>query len=128
MVTECDYVVITVPLTTKTHHLVNEVMLREMKPSCVLINVGRGAIVNEDDLVKALKKGWIAGAGLDVFETEPLPAESPLWSMDNVILSPHVGGFTPHYDERVTDLFAENLRRYLAGDHLLNQVNRQVEY
>lgn len=128
MVAECDYVVITLPLTTRTHHLVDEVMLREMKPSCVLINVGRGPIVNEDDLVKALKKGWIAGAGLDVFETEPLPAKSPLWSMNNVIISPHVSGFTPHYDERATDLFAENLRRYLVGDPLLNQVDRQVEY
>jgi phosphoglycerate dehydrogenase-like enzyme len=128
MVAECDYVVITLPLTTKTHHLVNEVMLREMKPNCVLINVGRGPIVDEDDLVRALKKGWIAGAGLDVFEAEPLPAESPLWSMNNVIISPHVSGFTPHYDDRVTDLFAENLRRYLAGDPLLNQVDRQIEY
>lgn len=128
MVAECDYVVITLPLTTTTHHLVDESMLREMKTTCVLINVGRGPIVKETDLVKALKKGWIAGAGLDVFETEPLPAESPLWSLDNVILSPHVSGFTPLYDDRVTDLFAENLRRYVAGDPLLNQVDRQAEY
>jgi phosphoglycerate dehydrogenase-like enzyme len=128
MVAECDYVVITLPLTSTTHHLVDEAMLREMKPGCVLINVGRGPIINEADLAKALKKGWIAGAGLDVFDTEPLPADSPLWSLDNVILSPHVSGFTRLYDERATDLFAENLRRYLAGDSLLNQVNRQAEY
>ena len=128
MVAECDYVVITLPLTSATRHLVDESMLREMKPGCVLVNVGRGAIVNESDLVKALKKGWIAGAGLDVFETEPLPADSPLWSLDNVILSPHVSGFTHLYDERVTDLFAENLRRYLAGDPLLNLVSREAGY
>jgi phosphoglycerate dehydrogenase-like enzyme len=94
----------------------------------VLINVGRGPIVQEEHLVRALKKGWIAGAGLDVFETEPLPVDSPLWSLDNVILSPHISGFTEHYDDRVTDLFAENIRRYLAGEPLLNLVNRQAGY
>ena len=102
--------------------------LKEMKPSAFLINVGRGGIVDEQALVKALKKGWIAGAGLDVFETEPLSADSPLWQMDNVILTPHVSGFTPHYDERVVDLFAENLRRYLAGEPLLNPVSREEGY
>jgi phosphoglycerate dehydrogenase-like enzyme len=128
MVADCDYVVITLPLTSTTRHLVDENVLREMKPECVLINVGRGPIVQEEHLVRALKKGWIAGAGLDVFETEPLPVDSPLWSLDNVILSPHISGFTEHYDDRVTDLFAENIRRYLAGEPLLNLVNRQSGY
>jgi len=89
---------------------------------------GRGGVIDEKDLVKALKKGWIAGAGLDVFEAEPLPESSPLWEMDNVILTPHVSGFTPHYDARAVDLFAENLRRYLAGEPLLNLVDREEEY
>lgn len=128
MVAECDFVVIAAPLTPKTHHLFDEEMLRALKPSCFLINIGRGPIIKEEDLVRALKKGWIAGAGLDVFETEPLPAKSPLWQMENVILSPHVSGFTPYYDERVTDLFADNLRRYLAGEPLLNVVNRERGY
>ncbi|MDA0244300.1 MAG: D-2-hydroxyacid dehydrogenase [Chloroflexi bacterium] len=128
MVGECDFVVIAAPLTPKTHHLFDEEMLKGMKPSAFLVNIGRGAIIKEDDLVKGLKKGWLAGAGLDVFETEPLPAKSPLWGLENVILSPHVSGFTPHYDERVTDLFAENLRRYLAGEPLLNVVNRERGY
>lgn len=128
MLAECDYVVITLPLTPKTHHLFDEALLRDMKPTSYLINVGRGAIINEKDLLKALKKGWIAGAGLDVFETEPLPDESPLWQMNNVILTPHVSGFTPHYDERVVDLFCANLRRYLAGEPLFNLVNRAKGY
>jgi phosphoglycerate dehydrogenase-like enzyme len=93
-----------------------------------LVNVGRGAIVKEADLVRGLKKGWLAGAGLDVYEEEPLPDNSPLWNMENVILTPHVSGFTPHYDERATDIFAENLRRYLAGEPLLNLVDRQEGY
>jgi len=128
MVSECDYVVITLPLTERTHHLFDAEMFRAMKADAFLVNVGRGPIVNETDLVKALKKGWIAGAGLDVFETEPLPGGSPLWNMDNVIISPHVSGFTEAYDERVTDLFAENLRRFMAGQPLLNVVDREEGY
>lgn len=128
MLAECDYVVITLPLTEKTRHLCNEEMLKDMKPNAYLINIGRGGLIDEKALVKALKKGWIAGAGLDVFEEEPLPADSPLWSMENVILTPHISGFTPHYDRRAVDLFAENLRRYLAGETLLNRVNREVGY
>jgi phosphoglycerate dehydrogenase-like enzyme len=128
MLAECDYVVITLPLTPKTYHLFDEEMFREMKPNSFVVNVGRGGLINEKCLIKALKKGWIAGAGLDVFETEPLPENSPLWAMENVILTPHISGFTPYYDERATDLFAENLRRYLAGDPLLNLVNRERQY
>lgn len=128
MIAECDFVVITLPLTEQTHHLFNEEMFKTMKPSAFLVNVGRGAIVNEADLVRGLKKGWLAGAGLDVFEQEPLPKESPLWELDNVIISPHISGFTPHYDERATDIFAENLRRYLAGEPLLNLVDREKGY
>ncbi len=128
MLAECDYVVITLPLTAKTQHLFDEPTFRKMKPTAYLVNVGRGGIINEKDLIKALKKGWIAGAGLDVFETEPLPADSPLWNMDNVILTPHISGFTSHYDDRAVDLFAENLRRYLAGEPLLNLVERERGY
>ncbi len=128
MVAKCDFVVIALPLTSTSRHLVDERLLKEMKPECFLVNVGRGPIVKQPDLIKALKKGWIAGAGLDVFEIEPLPAESPLWSMENVIISPHISGFTPLYDERVTDLFTENLRRYLDGRPLLNLVSREAGY
>lgn len=128
MVAECDFVVNTLPDTEKTHHLFNEDIFRAMKPSAFFINVGRGGTVNEKDLIRALKKGWIGGAGLDVFEEEPLPNDSPLWRLENVILTPHVSGFTPRYDERATDLFAENLRRYLHGKPLLNLVSRETGY
>jgi phosphoglycerate dehydrogenase-like enzyme len=128
MVSECDYVVLTLPLTSATRGLVNEALLRAMKPSAFLVNVSRGGVVDESALVKALKKGWIAGAGLDVFETEPLAEDSPLWSMNNVLISPHVSGFTPHYDERAVDLFCANLGRYLAGEPLINLVDRQAGY
>ncbi|WP_420631484.1 D-2-hydroxyacid dehydrogenase [Candidatus Leptofilum sp.] len=124
MVAECDFVVITLPLTQRTRYLFDEAMLKAMKPTAFLVNVGRGPIIKEDDLARGLKKGWLAGAGLDVFEQEPLPKESPLWELDNIIMTPHVSGFTPHYDERATDIFAENLRRYLAGEPLLNLVDR----
>lgn len=128
MVAECDYVVIALPLTERTRHLFDEQMFRAMKPTAFLVNVGRGDIVKESDLIRALKKGWIAGAGLDVFSTEPLPADSPLWKMENVIISPHVSGFTREYDERAVALFCENLRRYRAGEPLLNVVSREEGY
>jgi len=128
MIGECDYVVNTLPLTDKTHNFFAEELFHAMKPTAFFVNIGRGGTVNEKDLVRALKKGWIAGAGLDVFETEPLPESSPLWKMDNVILTPHVSGFTPEYDERAVDLFTENLRRYLGGKPLLNLVNREIGY
>jgi phosphoglycerate dehydrogenase-like enzyme len=128
MVAECDYVIITLPLTEHTRHLFDKEMFRAMKRHAYLINVGRGAVIKTEDLISALHEGWIGGAGLDVFETEPLPVESPLWQMENVIISPHVSGFTPLYDERATDLFAQNLQRYLAGAQLLNVVSRSEGY
>lgn len=128
MLAECDYIVVTVPLTAKTRHLFDESMFKEMKSNAYIVNIGRGELIDEKALVKALKRGWIGGAGLDVFETEPLPEDSPLWSMENVVITPHVSGFTSHYDERVVDLFVSNLRRYLAGEPLMNLVDRGVGY
>lgn len=125
---ECDYVVLTVPLTSQTRHLVDAAALATMKPTAVLINIARGDVVDEQALVAALEQEKIGGAALDVFAEEPLPEEHPLWKLPNVIISPHVGGFTPHYDDRATDIFAENLRRYVAGETLLNIVNRDREY
>jgi phosphoglycerate dehydrogenase-like enzyme len=128
MLPECDYVVLIVPYTTETHHLIDEGALRAMKPSAVLINIARGGVVEETALIRALHEGWIAGAALDVFAEEPLPTGSPLWAMPNVLISPHVAGFTPHYHERVLGIFAENLRRLLEGQPLLNRVDRQSGY
>ncbi len=123
MLSECDYVVLAVPLTETTRHLIGADELRAMKPLAFLINVSRGDVINGAALVQALQEGWIGGAGLDVFSQEPLPADSPLWEMENVILTPHIAGFTPHYHERAADVFAENLRRYLSDQPLLNQVD-----
>ncbi len=128
MLADCDFVVISLPLTPETRGFIGEKELGAMKPNAYLVNISRGGIVDEPALIKALQEGWIAGAGLDVFETEPLPTDSPLYDLDNVILSPHVAGFTPHYDERATNLFAENLRRYLAGEELLNLVDKKAGY
>jgi phosphoglycerate dehydrogenase-like enzyme len=128
MLPECDYVVVLAPLTHETRHLFNAKAFARMKPTAFFFNLARGPLVDETDLVEALKTGQIAGAGLDVFEEEPLPAESPLWQIENVIISPHVSGFTPEYDERASDLFAENLRRYLDGEPLLNLVDRGRGY
>ncbi len=127
-VAECDYVVLTVPLTGETHHLVNADVLKAMKPNGVLINISRGAVVDEAALVEALEQGRLLGAVLDVFEEEPLPADSPLWSLPNVIISPHVSGIGPRYDELATDVFAENLRRFVSGEPLLNVVDRSQGY
>jgi len=128
MLSLCDFVVVTVPLTPETHHLIGEKEFKAMKNSAYLINISRGAVIDEKALIEALKKGHIAGAALDVFEQEPLPPESPLWKLPNVILSPHISAATPSYNDRATALFAENLRRYLAGEELLNVVDKRIGY
>ncbi len=125
---ECDYVALIVPLTGRTKHLIDEAALEAMKPSAVLINAARGDVIDEAALIKALKDGKIGGAALDVFSQEPLPSDSPLWKAPRIIISPHVGGFSHHYDERATDLFAENLRRFVAGEPLMNLVERGKDY
>jgi len=125
---QCDYVVVALPLTSATTHAIGEAELRAMKPTATLVNIARGAIVDEEALARALKEGWIGGAGLDVFEEEPLPAGSPLWDMEDALLSPHVAGFTPRYDERATALFAANLARYLEGEPLVNALNKVQGY
>lgn len=121
MLPECDYVVLSVPLTKETEHLIGEAELRAMRPNAYLINVARGQVVDEEALIRALQSGWIAGAGLDVVEKEPLAANSPLYSLPNVILTPHISGLSVHYDKRLMALFADNLRRYRAGEPLRNQ-------
>lgn len=121
MLHECDYVVLSVPLTRETEHLIGEAELQAMRSHAYLINVARGQVVDEQALVRALQTGWIAGAGLDVVEKEPLVADSPLYTLPNVILTPHISGLSVHYDKRLTTLFAENLRRYRVGEPLLNR-------
>lgn len=128
LLTESDYVVITLPYTRETDSLFGETELKAMKPSAYLINIGRGGIIDEDVLARALNENWIAGAGLDVFATEPLPPESQLWELPNLLFSPHVSGDMEDYITHTTDIFCDNLRRYLEGKRLLNVVNKQKGY
>jgi len=128
LLARADVVVLCAPLIAETRGLIGEAALRRMKPSAYFINVGRGASVDEPALARALRERWIAGAALDVFAEEPPPAGHPFYGLDNVILSPHVSGFLPSYDEKCSVLFAENLRRYLAGEAMLNLVDRGRGY
>ena len=128
LLAESDYVVITLPYTRETHNLFGETELKAMKPSAYLINIGRGGIVDENILVRALSENWIAGAGLDVFATEPLPPESKLWELPNLLFSPHVSGDMEDYIGHATEVFCNNLKRYLEGKRLLNVVNKQRGY
>jgi phosphoglycerate dehydrogenase-like enzyme len=128
LLARADIVVMCAPLTAQTRRLVGARELGLMKSSAYLINVGRGASVDETALARALAERRIAGAAVDVFAQEPPPAGHPLYTLANVIVSPHVSGFLPSYDDKCTDLFAENLRRYLAGAPLLNLVDRARGY
>lgn len=115
-----DCAVLACPLTDETRGLIDAGALGALGEG-VLVNVARGEVVDEDALVEALDSGELRGAALDVFAEEPLPDESPLWGFENVLITPHVAGTTPHYWERAADQFAENYRRYLAGEELQNR-------
>ncbi len=128
MLPRCDVVVLCAPLTAETRRLVDTAAIARMKPTAYFVNVGRGATVDEAALAEALAARRLAGAAIDVFAEEPPPPDHPFYDLDNVILSPHVSGFMPSYDDRCAELFAENLRRYLAGAPLLNLVDRVRGY
>lgn len=128
MVKDCDFVVITLPLTSVTKNSFDEDVIQAMKPGSFLINVGRGGIVDEDALLDALESGKIAGAAMDVFATEPLPANHPLWKAPNFVLTPHISGNTGDYDEKAAAVFEDNLRRYLEGRPLKNVISREMGY
>ena len=123
-----DWVVLASALTPETRGLIGEPELKRMKDTACLINIARGQIVQEEVLVQALQDGWIAGAGLDVFAREPLPPDSPLWDMPNVVVTSHRSGSTPHYNDRLVEIFIENLRRYRAGEPMINVVDKQLTY
>lgn len=128
MIKECDFVVVSVPLTPKTYNLVSTDEFEAMKPSAFIIDISRGGVVDHSALIQALKTKTIAGAALDVFPEEPLPAESPLWNLQNVIISPHISGNTRYYNDRAIEMFATNLQRYLDGQPLLNRVELDRGY
>jgi phosphoglycerate dehydrogenase-like enzyme len=125
---ESDYVVVAAPLTPLTRGMLGAAEIAAMKPTAVLINVGRGPVVNEAALVAALEQGHIRGAALDVFDTEPLPAEHPFYRLENVLLSPHCADNTPDWLEGAMRFFLENLERFRAGQALLNPVDKNRGY
>ena len=125
---QADAVVIALPLTDETRALFDRDRLASMRPGAILVNVGRGAVLEEAALVDALRSGHLGGAALDAFTEEPLPAGSPLWELDNVIISPHTAALSIHENERIVELFADNLRRYLAGEELRSRIRTDLFY
>lgn len=128
LLVQSDYVVICLPLTEETRHLIGAREFSKMKKGAVIINIGRGAVINEKNLVDALIKKRIAGAGLDVFDEEPLPKESKLWDMENVIITSHYSGHTPFYMKRAEEIFIENLKAYMNGKKMPNLVDIKSGY
>lgn len=128
MLGRSDFVVITLPLTPGTRGMFGPAEFRAMKPAAYLINIARGQIVREASMVVALQTGQIAGAALDVASVEPLPADSPLWSMGNVIITPHTSGHSYRVSERAVDLFCDNLVRFWNGEELVNRVDKEAGY
>jgi phosphoglycerate dehydrogenase-like enzyme len=125
---ESDYLVLIVPLTDKTRGMIGAEQLKKMKPTAHLINVGRGPLVDETALINALKTGVIAGAGLDVFMVEPLPADSELWDMENVVMTPHIGGLSPETRAISYEIFLENFKKFVKGEPLRNVVDKKRQF
>jgi phosphoglycerate dehydrogenase-like enzyme len=123
---QSDFVVIAAPHTPETVKMFRRPQFQQMQRSAYLINIGRGVIVDLDDLVQSLRAGEIAGAGLDVFETEPLPATHPLWDMENVIITPHIAGYSPRIPERHLAVLLDNVNRFSKGEELRNVVNKSM--
>ncbi len=128
LLSQSDFVIITLPLTDETSNMFSDSQFRLMKENVYIVNIGRGPIIDEPALIRALNGNQIAGAGLDVFSQEPLPATSPLWEMPNVIMTPHVSGGHEDYEKEANKIFCENLRRFLDGKRLMNVVNKKTGY
>ncbi len=128
LLAESDFVVMCAALTPETRGMIGERELRQMKPTAYFVNIARGALVDEDALVQALREGWIAGACIDAFVQEPLPPEHPFWSLPNCFVTPHSSANTPQLTARALDIFVENVRRYRAGEPLMNVVDKRRGY
>jgi phosphoglycerate dehydrogenase-like enzyme len=128
LLSESDFLVMALPLTAETQHMIGAAELAQMKPTASIINIARGEIIDQAALVAALSNGTIASAALDVFDPEPLPAESPFWDMPNVIVTPHISGAVEGYGHKATELFIANLKRYLAGEALVHVANPELGY
>jgi len=125
---QADFLVLTAPHTPQTENMIGRAELALMKPSAVIINIARGVLIDEDVLVAALQAGKLAGAALDVFRTEPLPPDSPLWDMPNIIVSPHSASTVTQENARIVELFCDNLRRYLNHQPLRNVLRPELMY
>jgi phosphoglycerate dehydrogenase-like enzyme len=125
---EADYLAVAAPLTAATRGAISRDVIGRMKKTAWIVNIARGAIVDENALVDALREGRLGGAGLDAFSTEPLPPDHPLWTLENVMISPHSSNSSPHVRERTVALFKENLRRFKSGAELLNRVDLEAGY
>jgi phosphoglycerate dehydrogenase-like enzyme len=125
---QADAMVVSLPLTDQTAGMVDRATIERLPPCCIFVNVGRGGVVDEPALVDALRDRRIAAAVLDVFATEPLPADSPLWTLPNVLVTPHAAALSARENERIVELFVDNLRRYLDGRPLRNVVEPGVFY
>ena len=123
-----DIVANTLPLTSETRHFLGRKEFALLKEGAIVVNIGRGATIDEKALVDALRSGKVRAAGLDVFEAEPLPEDSPLWEMEQVLITAHYSGSTPAYNDRVFDIFLDNLDRYVRGEPLRNVVDKTVGY
>jgi len=128
LVRDADAIVVALPLTDETRGLIDRETIAAMREGAIFVNVGRGAVIDEEALIDALGSRKLRGAALDVFAEEPLPKSSPLWELDNVIISPHTAALSVKENERIVELFAENLRRYLAGGELISRVRTNVFY
>lgn len=130
MLAEADFVVLAMPHTPETENMIGAAELAQLKPSAVLINIARGEVLDEDALVAALRAGRLAGAALDVFRQEPLPPESPLWDLPNVLINPHSASTADSENRKLTDIFTENLRHYLAGrpERMRNILDKRLLY
>ncbi|MRR18516.1 MAG: D-2-hydroxyacid dehydrogenase, partial [Deltaproteobacteria bacterium] len=125
---ESDYNVVITPLTARTYRMIGEKEFKAMKNSSIFINVSRGDTVDEAAMIEALRRGEIAGAGLDVFRDEPLPVSSPLWDMKNVFITPHMAGMSPHYMERAMEVFCDEFVAYRGGEKLRNVIGLDRGY
>jgi phosphoglycerate dehydrogenase-like enzyme len=128
MLKECDFVVVSPPLTAETHQMISTEQFTAMKPGAFLVNVSRGPVVDTNALLEAARSGKLGGAVLDVFEEEPLPADSPLWDAPNVVITPHIAGISRRNMDTLVDLFVTNLGRYLRGQELFNQIDPEHGY
>jgi phosphoglycerate dehydrogenase-like enzyme len=128
MLPQCDYVVVSAPLTPETNRMIGDAAFACMKPDAVIINVGRGPVIDEASMVNALRARRIKGAALDVFDREPLPDGHPLYALDNVLLSPHCADHTPDWMERAMQFFIDQFDRFQKGEPLLNIVNKKLGY